>query len=99
MKQVLEDLFSHRRERELGWVIHRARWGNGFATEASQAALDWAWKHVDTDGIISMIQPDNVRSLRVATKIGQRFQRPGVLNGTPVHVYGIDREIAAPPME
>ena len=77
---------------ELGWVIHRARWGNGFATEASRAALGWAWRHVDTDNIISMIQPDNNRSLRVAAKIGQRFQRPGVLNGMPIHVYGIDRE-------
>src|SRR5262245_16670424 len=24
---------------ELAWVIHRSRWGNGFATEAARAAL------------------------------------------------------------
>jgi RimJ/RimL family protein N-acetyltransferase len=25
---------------DLGWVIHRSRWGHGFATEAATAALD-----------------------------------------------------------
>jgi RimJ/RimL family protein N-acetyltransferase len=79
---------------ELGWVIHREHWGRGFATEAALAALAWAWTHVDVDEIISMIQPDNVRSLRVAAKLGQSFSRTEVLNGTTLHVYAIDRPAA-----
>jgi RimJ/RimL family protein N-acetyltransferase len=76
---------------ELGWLIRRSRWGNGFATEAAQTALRWAWEHVETDHIISLIQPDNLASIRIATKLGERFERVETLNGEAVHVYGIHR--------
>ena len=29
---------------DLGWVVHRSRWGHGFATEAATAALAWVWE-------------------------------------------------------
>jgi RimJ/RimL family protein N-acetyltransferase len=76
---------------ELGWIIRRSRWGHGFATEAAKAALQWTWDKVDTDHIISIIQPDRVRSIRVAEKIGERFERADFLNGANVHVYGVRR--------
>ncbi len=76
---------------EVGWLIRRSRWGNGFATEASRAALDWAWKSLDTDHVISIIQPENARSIRVAEKIGEHFEREDVVNDLPVHIYGIGR--------
>src|SRR5678816_2161421 len=76
---------------ELGWIIRRSRWGNGFATEAAKAALQWTWDKVDTDHIISIIQPDSVLSIRVAEKIGERFERADSLNGANVHIYGVRR--------
>jgi RimJ/RimL family protein N-acetyltransferase len=76
---------------ELGWIIRRSHWDHGFATEASRAALEWAWENVDTDHIISVIQPGNVRSIRVAEKIGERFERADVLNEVNVHIYGVLR--------
>ena len=76
---------------ELGWIIRRSHWDHGFATEASRAALEWAWQNVETDHIISVIQPDNVRSIRVAEKIGERFERAAVMNDALVHIYRIDR--------
>lgn len=76
---------------ELGWIIRRARWGNGFATEAARAALEWAWKNVSTDHIISIIQPDNLPSIRVAEKIGECFERSDTMNDRTVHIYGICR--------
>jgi RimJ/RimL family protein N-acetyltransferase len=81
---------------ELGWVVDHARWGEGFATEAAHAALDWAWQHVDTDHIISIIAPDNIRSLRVAEKLGERFERHDVLDGKGVAIYGISRSDLRP---
>jgi RimJ/RimL family protein N-acetyltransferase len=79
---------------ELGWVIAHARWGHGFATEAAQAALHWAWQHVDTDHIISIIGPDNLRSIRVAEKLGERFERHDVHDGKDVAIYGVHRAVA-----
>jgi RimJ/RimL family protein N-acetyltransferase len=78
---------------DLGWVLHRSRWGHGFATEAARAALQWAWGHTPVDRIVSLIAPDDRRSIRVATKIGERFERADIdpVHGEPVHVYGIHR--------
>jgi RimJ/RimL family protein N-acetyltransferase len=78
---------------ELGWIIRRSRWGHGFATEAAQAALEWAWNNVEADHIISIIQPDSLASIHVAEKIGERFERADTLNGVDVHVYGVRRPV------
>jgi RimJ/RimL family protein N-acetyltransferase len=78
---------------DLGWVIHRSRWGHGFATEAATAAIGWAWENTRIDRILSLIAPDDRRSIRVATKIGERFERADAdpVHGEPVHVYAIAR--------
>ena len=76
---------------ELGWVIRRARWGQGFATEAATAALEWAWKTITEDHIISLIKPDNLASIRIAQKIGESLERNDVMNGEFVHIFGIWR--------
>jgi RimJ/RimL family protein N-acetyltransferase len=83
---------------DLGWVIHRSRWGQGFATEAAAAALAWVWEQTTVDEIISLISPDDRRSIRVATKIGERFSRADIdpANGEPVHVYTIARPSRIP---
>jgi RimJ/RimL family protein N-acetyltransferase len=76
---------------EIGWVLRRTHWGRGLATEAARAALDWLWSRTDVDHVISIIQPDNHRSIRVAVKIGESFERESELNGVAVHVYGMRR--------
>jgi RimJ/RimL family protein N-acetyltransferase len=78
---------------DLGWVFHRSRWGHGLATEAATAAIAWAWKHTQIDRIVSLIAPHDLRSIRVATKAGARFERADVdpVHGEPVHVYTIVR--------
>jgi RimJ/RimL family protein N-acetyltransferase len=78
---------------DLGWIFHRSRWGNGFATEAAHAALQWAWQTENIDHVISLIAPNDLRSIRIATKIGQGFERADVdpIHGEPVVVYGIHR--------
>lgn len=77
---------------DLGWIIRRSRWNNGFATEAARAALDWTWQHIDTAHVISVIQPDNAASIRVAEKIGERFERKDSMNGADVLIYGVRRK-------
>jgi RimJ/RimL family protein N-acetyltransferase len=74
---------------ELGWVIRRSRWENGFATEAARAAVDFAFNEVGADRIISMIQPDNPRSIRVALKIGETFAETQTFNGQTLDVYAM----------
>jgi hypothetical protein len=46
---------------------------------------------VDTDRIISIIDPDNVAAIRVAGKIGERFERVDAMDGRIVHIYSVRR--------
>jgi len=54
---------------ELGWMFARAHWGHGYATESARAVRDWAFAQ-GAGSLISLIHPDNVRSQRVAEKLG-----------------------------
>jgi RimJ/RimL family protein N-acetyltransferase len=55
---------------ELGWALIRAHWGRGYATEAAAAIRDWAYEYRSIDRLVSLISPDNVRSQRVAERLG-----------------------------
>jgi RimJ/RimL family protein N-acetyltransferase len=81
---------------DLGWAIHRSRWGHGIATEAATAALGWAWHDTQIDRVISLMAPDDLRSIRIASKIGERFERADVdpANGEPVRVYAVARQLS-----
>ena len=55
---------------ELGWALTRAHWGHGYATEAAAAIRDWAHERPNIDRLVSLISPDNIRSQRVARRLG-----------------------------
>jgi RimJ/RimL family protein N-acetyltransferase len=74
---------------ELTWLIRRSHWNSGLATEAASAALTWADRTLSTKRIISLIHPDNVRSIRVATKIGEQLEGDVVLAETRLLVFGV----------
>lgn len=59
----------HREQLEIGWVIREPHWGHGFATEAASAVLASA----RGEPIFAAIRPGNTASIRVAEKIGLRF--------------------------
>jgi RimJ/RimL family protein N-acetyltransferase len=55
---------------ELGWALAREHWGNGYATEACRAVRDWAYAELGPDRLVSLIGPANVRSQRLAERLG-----------------------------
>jgi RimJ/RimL family protein N-acetyltransferase len=76
---------------EVGWMLDRATWGRGYATEAGRASLDYAWRVLDVDHVISLIMPENQASIRVAERLGQKREDTFDLNGLEVLVFGVDR--------
>jgi RimJ/RimL family protein N-acetyltransferase len=56
---------------ELGWTLGRAAWGKGYATEAAKACLDYAFDVMKRKRVISLIDPQNVASIKVAERIGE----------------------------
>ena len=76
---------------EIGWVLRREFWGRGYATEAAQAALHYAFNELGQIHVISLIQPDNTRSIRVARRLGMRREGHTQLMAHDVLIYGINR--------
>lgn len=56
---------------ELGWTIGKRFWGRGYAPEAAKACLDYAFATMGRKRVISLIDPQNTASIRVAEKIGE----------------------------
>jgi len=57
---------------ECGWSICAEHWGKGYAPEAAIASVKWTFdKFPDLSRIISVIDPENKNSQRVAHKIGE----------------------------
>jgi RimJ/RimL family protein N-acetyltransferase len=72
---------------ELGYLLGRAHWGRGYAAEACRAALGQAWNTLGRDHAISLIRPDNARSIRLAERLGAtRTDRIDFMGG-PTLVY------------
>jgi RimJ/RimL family protein N-acetyltransferase len=60
---------------EVGWLVDRSRRGQGIATEAGRAAVDWCFAQLAVSQVCSLIRPDNAASARVAAKLGARVER------------------------
>ena len=78
-------------ETEVGWVLRPDVWGQGFATEAGRACIDWGFRALEVPYLTAMIVPDNERSIGVATRLGMDPIRSDMLMDLPVVVYAIKR--------
>ena len=77
---------------ELGWTLSRPIWGQGYATQAAELALDWGFQTLQTDEILSAINPSNAASIRVAERLGLTYVRDDQLQGMPCRIYTLTRE-------
>ena len=82
----------------LGYFLARKHWGKGVAVEATRAFVGWAFSAYDLAKVYAQIDERNVRSVRVAEKLG--MTREGLLKSHHAArdgrsddvVYGILRE-------
>jgi len=76
---------------EVGWLLGRAYWGQGYATEAAMASLDWGFTHLDVPELVSVIRPDNAPSIAVAERIGERYRGEVPFRGGTTGLWAITR--------
>ncbi len=60
-------------EVEVGYLLAHAVWGQGLATEAATAAVDFGFTHFPLAEIIGITHPANLASQRVLEKAGLTF--------------------------
>ncbi|MSR60370.1 MAG: N-acetyltransferase [Planctomycetaceae bacterium] len=62
-------------ETEIGYRLARPHWGRGYATEAARALRDYGFGTLSLARLIALIDPRNAASIRVAEKIGLRYEK------------------------
>ncbi|HKE74740.1 MAG TPA: GNAT family N-acetyltransferase [Acidimicrobiales bacterium] len=75
---------------EVGWMLGRAWWGRGYATEAGRAALALGWGHLAPPWMCSVIRPGNEPSMAVARRLGGRRAGHTEVRGFDVEIWRYD---------
>jgi len=63
-------------EPEVAWSLFDGAEGQGFATEAARAARAYAYDILGWDQVMSLIMPNNTRSVAVARRLGAILEGP-----------------------
>ncbi len=58
---------------ELGYILHRQHWGNGYMPEAGRALMRYAFGKFSVERIYAPIYADNAKSRRAAEKMGMKL--------------------------
>ena len=70
---------------ELTYAVGKAYWGQGYATEAGRALLDYGFNSIGISRIINGISPTNAASRDLMTRLGFTF----LDNGNPEDCIGL----------
>src|SRR5262249_31823228 len=82
---------------EIGWRLAAEYWNRGYATEGARAALDFGFKILQLEEVVSFTVPGNIRSQRVMEKIGMThspsddFDHPLLPEGHPLRRHVLYR--------
>lgn len=75
---------------EVGWTLLKSAWGKGYATEAGKASINYGFEVLKQPSLISLIDPKNYASQKVATRLGMTMQKQIEVTGDLVLVYQIN---------
>lgn len=64
-----------RAEVEVAYLLDRAYWGQGLATEAAQALVHYGFTNLSLSRLICLIKPQNQASINVARRIGMTLEQ------------------------
>lgn len=78
-------------DREVGWALRREHWGRGIAFEAARAAIACAFDTLGWRRIISLIHPENRRSIALAHRLGEAFVADVVIRDARQQLYDLRR--------
>jgi RimJ/RimL family protein N-acetyltransferase len=78
---------------EIGWALHRASWGQGYATEIGHAGLAVAFEELGAVEVVSFTEVRNTRSRAVMERLGFRYSHDFIWedDGVPCALYVLRR--------
>jgi len=80
---------------ELGYILRKEYWHNGYAIEAAIACREYAFNVLKADEVFSLIRDTNIASHKVARRNGMSFRGEYMLNKNgediPHYIFSIKR--------
>jgi ribosomal-protein-alanine N-acetyltransferase len=78
-------------EVEIGYHINKKYWSKGFATEAANGCKKYGFYQLGLNRLISIIDPRNVPSMRVAKKIGLIKEKESFIFNKKHYIYAVTK--------
>ena len=78
-------------EVEIAYLIEKAFWGQGLATESALGIRNHAFDKLGLTRLVCLIDEEHLASIRVAEKIGMAFEKEGEDALGPFHLYTINK--------
>ena len=79
-------------EVEVLYLLARAHWRQGFASEAAAASLAYGFEQANLERIIALTKPENTASRRVMEKLGMQYEKPLRIFNLDAVYYAITRD-------
>lgn len=76
-------------EVEIAFMIDKAYWRRGLASEAALAIRDYGFNTLHLPRLVCLIDAENIASINTARKIGMRFEKEGKDEMGPFQLYTI----------
>ncbi|CRX37902.1 GNAT family N-acetyltransferase [Estrella lausannensis] len=80
--------------KELGYRLLPKYWGKGLAFEATRCISDWAFKTLDLNCLIALIEPENLRSIKLAKRLGMKRVKSSLFLGVYTDIYLLTKKYA-----
>ena len=83
---------SDSQEVDLGFRFRKEFWGQGLATEAGQACVEFGFEELQLKQIIALVLPENAASVRVLEKLGFSHSGSLIEEKISINKYSIKKE-------
>ena len=80
---------SETNEVDLGYRFMKKFWGNGYATEAALACIEYGFGKLDLRQIVGRALPGNLASIKVLEKCGMKYLHEEVVHGYLHKIYQV----------
>jgi [ribosomal protein S5]-alanine N-acetyltransferase len=78
---------------EIIYLLDSKYWGKGFATEAGNAAIQFAFNSLKVNKLLARVRPNNRKSKNVIDKLGFKFIGDSEYNGRILSYYHLYKPI------
>jgi ribosomal-protein-alanine N-acetyltransferase len=77
-------------EVEVAYLLAKAYWNQGLATEAARASIEYGLDELRLDRIVAIARPENIGSYRVMEKVGMKYEKDAHFYNVDVVYYAIE---------